>query len=207
MLEVTFELYNASQSSNINIVPGQKLCPMCRNKLSVREQSKTESRNSDVSDEINYIEEIHSIEQEQQDISECFQSAGRSPLKVHAQALSGRVNLCKRKRNTAISSIQKKVARALNVTQEEINSNTSTTEDVDLLQIKAENSDRLTQLIKEMLSTIKTYREIIQVLTLATETSSIKKVANLFNITEYAARKVRSLVQEKGTLALTDKKS
>ena len=207
MCKVTFELYNASQSSNINIVTGQKLCPMCRNKLSAREQSKTESRNSDVSDEINYIEEIHSIEQEQQDISECFQSAGRSPLKVHAQALSGRVNLCKRKRNTAISSIQKKVARALNVTQEEINLNTSTTEDVDLLQIKAENSDRLTQLIKEMLSTIKTYREIIQVLTLATETLSIKKVANLFNITEYAARKVRSLVQEKGTLALTDKKS
>ena len=58
-----------------------------------------------------------------------------------------------------------------------------------------------------MLSTIKTYREIIQVLTLATETSSFKKVANLFNITMYAARKVRTLVQEKGILALTDKKS
>ena len=27
LCEVTFELYNASQS-NINIVPGQKLCPM-----------------------------------------------------------------------------------------------------------------------------------------------------------------------------------
>ena len=57
MHEVTFELYNASQSSNINIVPGQKLCPMCRNKLSVREQSETDSRNSDVSYKIYYIEE------------------------------------------------------------------------------------------------------------------------------------------------------
>ena len=64
MREVTFELYNGSQSSNSNVVPGQKLCPMCRNKLSVREQSETDSRNSDVSDEINYIEEIHSIEQD-----------------------------------------------------------------------------------------------------------------------------------------------
>ena len=31
------------------------LCFMFRNKLSVREQSETDSRNSDVSDEINYI--------------------------------------------------------------------------------------------------------------------------------------------------------
>ena len=59
---MTFELYNASQSSNINIVPGQTLCPMCRNKLSVREQSETDSRNPDVSDEINYIEETRRIE-------------------------------------------------------------------------------------------------------------------------------------------------
>ena len=57
LCEVTFELYNTSQSSNINIVPGQRLCPMCRNKLSVREQSETDSRNSDVSYKIYYIEE------------------------------------------------------------------------------------------------------------------------------------------------------
>ena len=43
------------------MVPGQKLCPICRNKLSVREQSETEIINLVVSDEINYIEEIHSI--------------------------------------------------------------------------------------------------------------------------------------------------
>ena len=71
---------------------------------------------------------------------------------------------------------------------------------------KAKNFDRLMQLIKEKLSTIKTNREIIQVLTLAPETWSIKKVANFFNVTQYAACKARSLVQEKGILALPDKK-
>ena len=141
-------------------------------------------RKSDVSYEINYTEEIHSIEQDWQDISECFQYVGISPMKVHAQPLSGRVNLGKRKLNTAISTIQEKVARALNVTPEEINLDTSTTEDVDLLWIKAENFDRLMQLIKK-LSTIKTNRKIIQVLiTLAPETWSIKKVANFFNVVE-----------------------
>ena len=45
---------------------------MCRSKLSVREQRETDSRNSDASDEINYIEEILNIEQDQQDTSECF---------------------------------------------------------------------------------------------------------------------------------------
>ena len=128
---------------------------MCRNKLSVREQSETASSNSDVSDEINYIEETHNTEQDRQDISEYFQSVGISPLKVHAQPLSGRIDLGKIKLNNAISTIQDKVARALNVTPEEINLDTSTTEDVDLLQIKAENFDRLMQLIKEKLSTIR----------------------------------------------------
>ena len=89
--------------------------------------------------------------------------------------MSGRVNLVKRKLNTAISTIQEKVARTFNVTPEKINLDTSTTEDVNLLQIKAENFDKLMQLIKEKLSTIKMNREIIQVLTLATETWSIKK--------------------------------
>ena len=83
---------------------------------------------------------------------------------------------------------------------------TSFTEDVDLLQIKAENFDRLMQLIKEKLSTIKTNRDITQVLTLAPETLSIKKLPNFFNVTEYAAHKAGSLVQEKGILALPDKK-
>ena len=112
---------------------------MCKNKLSVREQSETNSRNSDVSDEINYIEEIQNIEQDQQDISECFQSVGILPQKVHAQSLPGRVNFGKRKLNTATSTIQEKVARALNLTPEKINLDTSTTEDVNLLGITAEN--------------------------------------------------------------------
>ena len=119
--------------------------------------------------------------------------------------MSGRVKLGKRKLNTAISTIQEKVARALNVTPEEINLDTSTTEDVDLLRIKAENFDKLMQLIKEKFSKIKTDREIILVLTLAPETWSIKKVSNFF-VKEYAARKARSLVQEKGILTLPDKK-
>ena len=44
--------------------------------------------------------------------------------------MSGRVNLGKRKLNTAISTIQEKVARPLNVTPQEINLDTSTIEDV-----------------------------------------------------------------------------
>ena len=45
--KVTLEIHNASQSSNIssniNIVSGRKLCPMCRNKLCVGDQSETET--------------------------------------------------------------------------------------------------------------------------------------------------------------------
>ena len=124
-------------------------------------------------------------------------------MKVKAEPLSGRVNLGKRKLNTTISTIQEKVARTLNVTPEEINLDTGTTEDVDLLWIKAEYFHGLMQLIKK-LSTIKTNREIIQVLvTLAPCHLS----SNFFNVAEYAARKPRSLVQEKRIFALPEKKT
>ena len=115
----------------------------------MRGESETDGKNSVVSDATDYIEEIHSIEQDWQDISECFQPVGISPLKVHAQPLPGRVKLGKRKLDTAISTIQEKIARAFNVTTEEINLDNSTTEDVDLLRIKAENFDKLMQVIKK----------------------------------------------------------
>ena len=58
----------------ISILYQVKSYVLCRNKLSVWEQSETDSRNSDVFDEINYtcIEEMYSIEQDQQEILECF---------------------------------------------------------------------------------------------------------------------------------------
>ena len=83
---------------------------------------------------------------------------------------------------------------------------TNNAEDVDLLRIKEVNSDRLMQLIKDRLSTTKTNKEIIQVLTLAPETWSIKNVVNFCNVTEYTACKALSLVQKKGVLVFPDKK-
>ena len=139
-------------------------------------------------------------------ILECFKSVCISPLKVHAQPLSERVNLGTRKLNTAISTIQEKIARALNVAPEEINLDTNNAEDVDLLRIKEVNSDRLMQLTKERLSTIRTNKEIIQVLTLAPETSSIKNAVNFFNVIEYTACKALSLVQKKEVLVFPNKK-
>ena len=112
---------------------------------------------------------------------------GISPLKVYAQPLSASVNLGEKNLMLFLQCKRKLL---------EINLDTYTTEDVDLLRIKAENFDSLMQLIKEKLSTIKTKREIIQVLNLAPETWSVK----------YVARKARSLVQKKGALALPDKK-
>ena len=50
-----------------------------------------------MSDEIKYIDGTYIIQQDRQDISECFESAGISPTKVYAHPLSGRVNLGKGK--------------------------------------------------------------------------------------------------------------
>ena len=173
----------------------------------MKEQSQSESTSSDECDAIDDLENVLNVENDRQDISECFLAVGMSPLKLHAQPLPSRINLGKRKLNKAISVIQEKVARTLNVTPEEINLDISATEDVDLLQDKAENFDRLMELIKEKISTITGNREIIQVLTLAPLSWSIKKVAEFFNVTEYAARKARRITKEKGILALPERKS
>ena len=82
-----------------------------------------------------------------------------------------------------------------------------TTEDVDLLWIKAENFGRLMQLIKENFSTIKINQEIIQVLTLAPVNWTIKKVANFFMLQQSMLLvKLEVLFREKGLLAVPDKK-
>ena len=47
--------------------------------------------------------------------------------------MSVRINLGKRKLNTAISTIQEKIARVLNLISEEINLDTRTTENVEML--------------------------------------------------------------------------
>ena len=68
------------------------LCFMFRNKLSVREQSETDSRNSDVSDEINYIYIYRGNTQHWTRLTGHI-----SPLKVHTPQLSGRGNYDKRR--------------------------------------------------------------------------------------------------------------
>ena len=68
----------------------QAKCPMCTNFLKVKH-----SRKSNMSDEINYTKEKHSNEQDQQDISEYFQSVSNTCAAI----------VCKRKLNTAISNM------------------------------------------------------------------------------------------------------
>ena len=170
-------------------------------------ENKEISEVDESGDEMDNYEHMHNLEKNRQDISDCFDIIGVSPIKLHAQPLSSRVNLGKRKVTiSAISAIQEKVAKTLNITPEDINLDISTSEDVDLLKYKAENFDRLMQLIKEKISSLKSTKDIIQVLTLTPTDWSIKKVADFFNVSEYAIRQARNIFKEKGILALPDSK-
>ncbi|GBM13973.1 hypothetical protein AVEN_152394-1 [Araneus ventricosus] len=62
---------------------------------------------------------------------------------------------------------------------------------------KCDDIDRLVELVKVKLNSNLSKREKIQVLTIAPQSWSRKRIATEFNITEYMARKARELTLEK----------
>lgn len=67
---------------------------------------------------------------------------------------------------------------------------------------KCSDIDKLVELMKAKLDSNLSKREKIQVLTLAPQSWSRRKVATEFNVTEYMVRKARNLTIEKGILAI-----
>lgn len=182
-------------------VPGQKICDVCRDKVNKHEILHCSGQNSDpevVSDEeINQLQSSISKQNTLEDLNTSFKSIGESPLKLHALSSHSKSAYAKRKIESASSNLKSKIVKVL-----ETDYNTDDEPQIsNETETKAKDLDRLIELMKIKLNVTNKKREQIQILTLVPASWSRKKICQVFNVSEYTARKATELVRDKGLLA------
>ena len=209
--EISYEMYLQASGKGINPIPSQKICSSRYMKpLAVEENKPLQHDNSTEeileSDTEEKILEESCEEIEKQNLSVCFSSVGVSPIKLHSQSVSRKKTLGKRKMKAVVSSIQEKLAKTLNVEQNDITISKMQEDQCRDDAEKAASYDRLLNLLKEKADKASTSSEKIKLLTIAPDYWSIRAVQDFFNVAEYAVQKTRALCSEKGILSVPSKK-
>ena len=176
---ITLEVAEQAINKSLPLKPGQKLCPKCRQIVSVLLEDSSET-----DEEISALDKSVSIEEERCSVSEVFSTIGVSSLKSHSQPMVSKVTAGKRKLSQAFSSMQTKVAKALDVPVSCLETQPPPTPNVEI-QEKALAFDNLMSQIKEKLTNITDSKLKIQILTLVPTTWSIARVSNYFKVSEY----------------------
>ena len=99
----------------------------------------------------------------------------------------------------ATDVIKEKVAKSLSIPLSEVQS--SDDETVDDFKEKAEQFDKLLNLIKQKVLSSKSIQKKIHVLTLCPVDWSVNKASKYFGVSKYIIRKSKALVKEKGILS------
>ncbi len=121
------EHVSRAKEIQIDLIPGQKLCPACRGKLyndwkdreEISEVNEVEE-GVNVDEEMNILESSFSTEESRQNLSTCFTSIGVSPMKLRSLPSSSKIIQGKRKIETAVTSMTEKVAKVLSVPVEKV---------------------------------------------------------------------------------------
>ena len=124
-----------------------------------------------------------------------------SPLKTHSLAKQRKISEAKSKLGRACSSIEERVAAAIDVESDQLKRKDPRANIPISIQAKATDLDTLTYLMKEKLKT-SDYKTKIQVLTLTPESWSRRQAAEFFEESEYSIRVARKLKEEKGILSV-----
>lgn len=203
-LEFSYQINDIS-SVHIKAIPGHKICNACREECyKHRNEIDVGLEDEEPTDnllDISNIESVLSKEETLQEINSSLVDIGESPLKFHAVPSHSKSSYAKRKLHSACSVIKTKVCKIL---ETDFSPEKQTENIPKHIQEKANDMDRLVELVKEKLETPVTHREQIQLLTLAPMSWSRKKVAEEFKVSEYTVRKSRELLKEKGIIALPD---
>ena len=165
---ISIKLTREASSIGLTLIPGKKLCPTCRGKISSVLQEPDEchlplqSDEDKVDNEIAGLEKSVSTEEERSRLSDCLSTIGLSPLKFHSQSSCSKIQQGNRRVGAAIAAVQEKVSKSLDVPlhrgrEETVMHNT----------IKnAEEFDNLMLSLKEKFAALNTNRLKIQALTL-----------------------------------------
>ena len=199
------ELVKLAQQLQLQLIPGKKLCPTCRKKISAIEAKQNNSTEEDSSDEMLFVEESVSRDEDRNHLQDLFSSIGVSPIKIHGKPESVRISSSKRKIGSAVETITKKVASSINVSVEQLQSSPKAKNDRAISE-KARCFDEMMSLLREKIFSLASSRSKLQILTLCPSSWTIKQCAEYFSVSEYLVRTARKLASEKGILSLPDPK-
>ena len=185
--EVSLWEYN-NFFARYDILPGQRVCMKCLKRAKDDDNDNTLKDNVD---EVDMENDEVPVETAWDIVDKSFQLFDCSPLKSVKSDRT--LPAGKRKINSVTSTLTKAVAIALDEPTLDTNMDCS-------------NCARLVELIKEKLSTTKERSEIVRLLTIVPNDFTISKVVEVFNVSEYSAKRARELRFKKGILSIPEKK-
>ena len=189
-----------AETIGLNLIPGKKLCPTCRSKvMTCLSKSISENKNDEDFDIVNE----RSIQNKKESVDTHFASAGVSPIKVKGLHKSGKIREGKRKLTALTTSIKKKVAISLNISEESFEEQSSFNNEY---MEKANLFDNMMVLLTNKIAESTSTSKKVQLATLAPTDWSIKKVSETLHVTNYVARTARKLTLEKGILTMPNPK-
>lgn len=202
------------------VIPGQKLCSTCRkHALSEISSADQKEANKDSSDENNSEVKTTSDEGTEVEAAEDTEELDKlntsltgiddSPMKMHSLAPHQKVSYGKRKIKAARQNLRKKVARVLHVPEEKLRKDSSSDDESIASKReekqKANDLDRLVELMKEKLPTV-SRREKIRILTFAPPSWTREKIQRTFGVSQRMVREASEILNTKGICSLPDPK-
>ncbi|XP_047127482.1 uncharacterized protein LOC124808449 [Hydra vulgaris] len=150
-----------------------------------------------------FFDEDIEMAQEKELIKTSFDKLDVSPVKFHGVPQHAKISLGKRKLMQANDVMSKKLSVILNVNATDLKNDVTGEPNVEN-QKKTEDLDKLILSMQEKLKTANR-RGKIQILTLVPDSWSLRKAAEVFNISKSTITKARKLKFEKGILTLPEK--
>ncbi|KAG8180983.1 hypothetical protein JTE90_024731 [Oedothorax gibbosus] len=188
----------------LNVVPGQRLCTNCINKINHIIKTKTDTQKLESSDSKNSSDQKETVREiERQKLDSSFVEMGVSPMKMHSLPSHSKKVYGKRKLKEAKRSLATKVSRTLGLSEEDMCDSSDADKDEEILTFKqkAKDLDQIVELLKQKLPTVNR-RKKIQLLTITPMSWSRDYAAETFGVTPYMIRQARMLTKEKGICEL-----
>ena len=159
------------------VVPGEKLCPLCRHKLASSEESEENDLEIKLTEDSMEKEII--LESKRSFLKSTLCELKVSPLKVHLPKTSNKPSLGKKNIKQVEEAVIKKFATAMDVTESDLVAPKN--EVLKEIQTKAGDLDFLVECMKEKLK-VSNSRQQLQILTLTPNSWSIRKAAKEFSV-------------------------
>ncbi|XP_065681334.1 uncharacterized protein LOC136094968 [Hydra vulgaris] len=204
--EIDIQLAKDMCSNGIKTTPGFKMCPSCRKEVVKKIDNWSTLQDHNGEDDFleqTFFDEDIEMAQEKELKNTSFDKLDVSPVKFHGVQQHAKISLGKRKLMQATDVMSKKLSVILNVNATDLKNDVTGEPNVEN-QKKAEDLDKLILSMQEKLKTANR-REKIQILTLVPDSWSLRKAAEVFNISKSTITKARKLKFEKEILTLPEK--